>query len=152
MRGRPLGVAILVAGLVAGCSSAADTAAPSTPSTPVDVLVVEATDSLRFEPAVATVLAGSEVRLELRSGRAVEHDFVIAGAAGHGMVGDGGHGPHRGDHHMDGDGLHVAHATAGMTDVGTFRIDTAGTYEAYCSIPGHRAAGMTMVLHVVPAA
>jgi uncharacterized cupredoxin-like copper-binding protein len=118
---------------------------------PVDALTIQATDSLRFEPAEATVVAGTEVSITLVSGRAVEHDLVIAGAAGHGMVGTDGHGPHGGDHMMDAGGLHVVHAAAGMTASATMMIETPGTYEAYCSIPGHRAAGMTMLLHVIAA-
>jgi len=114
-------------------------------------VTIQGTDNLRFEPDQVTVAAGREVTVTLVSGAAVEHDLVLAGAVGHGMVGTFGHGPHGGDHMMEAGGLHVVHAAAGMTESATMMMDTPGTYEAYCSIPGHRGAGMTMVLHVVEA-
>lgn len=52
------------------------------------------------------------------------------------------------DHGEDGD-LHVVHADAGELASGTFTIDEPGSYEVYCSVPGHRDAGMVATLTVV---
>lgn len=133
----------LGAAIVAGCGG--DGTAETTTQ-----LQVTGTDALEFEPDAFTVPAGVEVTVELTSGPATEHDFVIEGAAEHGMTGEAGHGAHgEEDHAMESGDLHIAHATAGETAVATFMIDTPGTYEAYCSVPGHRAAGMTATLTVV---
>jgi uncharacterized cupredoxin-like copper-binding protein len=92
---------------------------------------VAGTDNLRFDPDVFTVPAGQQVTVELTAEPAVEHDFVIEDANG-------------GD-------LDVVFAEAGQTATGTFTIDEAGTYTVYCSIPGHRTAGMEAELRVVDA-
>lgn len=93
--------------------------------------------------------AGEEITLELTAEAGVEHDVVIADAADVGTVGE------EGDMDMDngeaGD-LHVAHADAGQTTSATFTIDEPGTYEVYCSVPGHREAGMTANLTATDAA
>lgn len=148
MRHRHILCIAAIALLGAACASRVDSPAARTP---VDTLTIQATDGLRFEPAEVTIAVGTEVRVTLVSGAAVEHDLVIAGASEHGIVGVDGHGPHGGDHMMEASGLHVVHAAAGMSETATMMIDMAGTYEAYCSIPGHRAAGMTMIVHVVDA-
>ncbi len=113
-------------------------------------LAVTGTDALAFEPDEFTVPAGQQVTLEFAAGTAVEHDFVITDAADHGLVGDAGHGAHADQDHAESSGdLHIAHADAGQTVTATFTIDTPGTYEVYCSVPGHRQSGMVATLTVV---
>lgn len=112
----------------------------------VSELAVTGTDSLEFSPDSYTVAAGTEITLEFTAEDAVEHDFVIAGAAEAGSTGDEGHG--NDDHSSNGMDLHVAHADAGQTVTSTFTIDQAGTYEVYCSVPGHRESGMIATLTV----
>jgi uncharacterized cupredoxin-like copper-binding protein len=87
------------------------------------------TDSLDFEPTSFTVPAGQEVTVELTSEAGVEHDFVIED--------------------VDGGDLDVVHADPGETATGTFTIDDAGSYDFFCSVPGHRQAGMEGTLEVV---
>ncbi len=36
----------------------------------------------------------------------------------------------------------IVSANAGQTRTGVFRLDKPGIYTFYCSVPGHRAAGM----------
>jgi uncharacterized cupredoxin-like copper-binding protein len=110
-------------------------------------LSVEGTDRLAFEPAAFAVPAGDEVTLRLTAGEAVGHDFVIEAAEAQGAAGDQG----EGGAVAAGD-LAVAHADPGQTVTGAFTIDEPGTYQVYCSIPGHRQAGMTGTLTAVAGA
>jgi heme/copper-type cytochrome/quinol oxidase subunit 2 len=89
-----------------------------------DAIHIEVTArSFAFEPDEITVPAGEEVGIVLTSTDS-EHDFVI-----------------------DELGVHV-HADAGETAFGTFRADEPGRYTIYCSLDGHREAGMEAVLVV----
>jgi uncharacterized cupredoxin-like copper-binding protein len=124
--------------LLAGCGT--DTTVEATTQ-----LSVEGTDRLAFEPAEFAVPAAEEVTLRLTAGEAVGHDFVIEGAEAQGAAGDQGNAVASGD-------LAVAHADPGQTVTGTFTIDEPGTYEVYCSIPGHRKAGMAGTLTVAAGA
>lgn len=111
-------------------------------------LTVVGTDTLAFVPDTFTVPAGEEVTVTFTAEPAVEHDFVIVGAATVGTVGDAGHGDHGDEHRENADDLHVAHADAGQTVTATFTINEPGTYEVYCSVPGHRESGMIATLTV----
>ena len=76
-----------------------------------------------FEPSTLELRAGVPTRIELDNrGAAVEHSLLVRAPAG-------------------GDWIHL-HAAAKGSDSATFRIDTPGTYEVLCTIPGHTEAGM----------
>ena len=126
--------------LLASCGT--DDAGPEATDTSGrgDTVTVVGTDSLRFDPNEFTIPAGQEVTLELTAG-SVEHDFVVEGAASYGTAGAG----HEADNSDD---LHVAHADEDETVTTTFMIDRAGTYTVYCSVLGHRDAGMLGSLEV----
>lgn len=85
-------------------------------------------DALAFDPEQFTVPTGEEVTVDLTSG-GVEHDFVIED--------------------LGGEDVSVAHADANETATGTFTADSTGTYTVFCSVPGHREAGMEATLEVV---
>lgn len=70
-----------------------------------------------FDPAQVTISAGTDVTISLQNAGVVEHDITI-----------------------DELGLEV-YADPGQTTSGTINA-AAGTYTFYCSIPGHREAGM----------
>lgn len=53
------------------------------------------------------------------------------------------------DLNVDEVGFHVS-ADRGSTAVGGIEFDEPGTYVAYCSVPGHREAGMELELTVGP--
>lgn len=70
-----------------------------------------------FDPATLQVPAGGEVKITLVNGGTIEHDITV-------------------------DALSVKiYATPGQSVSGTATF-AAGTYEFYCSIPGHKQAGM----------
>jgi uncharacterized cupredoxin-like copper-binding protein len=124
--------------LLAGCGT--DTTVEATTQ-----LSVEGTDRLAFQPAKFAVPAGEEVTLRLTAGKAVGHDFVIEAAKAQDAAGGQ---PGKGQA-VAADDLAVARAGPGQTVTGTFTIDQPGTYQVYCSIPGHREAGMAATLTVV---
>lgn len=89
---------------------------------------VTGTDGLAFEPDAFRVPSAEEVSVTLTSEPSVEHDFVVADVGG--------------------EDVEVVRAAAGETGSGTISIDEPGTYDVYCSIPGHRQAGMEATLEV----
>lgn len=82
--------------------------------------------SSAFEPAAITVEVGEPIAIVLTAEDAL-HDFVI-----------------------DDLDAHVT-ADAGETAVGGFTADEPGRYAYYCSVEGHREAGMEGTLVVVAA-
>lgn len=109
---------------LAACGGGDDTASDGGADVEADVSV-SGTDALKFEPTELAADAG-EVAIELTSGSSVEHNVVIEGV--------GGDEP-------------VVEAAAGATSVGTVDLE-AGDYTFYCSVPGHRTAGMEGTLTV----
>ena len=79
--------------------------------------------SFEFDPEQISVTAGEDVTIVLTSDD-ILHDFTLEDADGH-----------------------VA-ADAGETASGGLRIDEPGTYTFYCSVAGHREAGMEGTLVV----
>lgn len=79
--------------------------------------------SFAFDPEELTIEAGEDIAIVLTSEDSL-HDFTVE----------------------DFDG-HVA-AAAGETATGGFRADEPGRYTFYCSVAGHREAGMEGVLVV----
>lgn len=136
-RGRPrlaVGSLALAAGLLAACGGDDDAsdASPSSsesaghqPASPVAEgarhIEVQAT-SFAFAPSEITATTGEELAIVLRAEDGVEHDFTVD--------------------ELD---AHVA-ADPGETAIGGLRADEPGRYEFYCSVPGHRQAGMEGVL------
>lgn len=104
---------------LAACGGGGD--APTAEDVEADVFVT-GTDSLKFEPDELEADAG-EITIALTSGSLV-HDIVIEEA---------------GD-------TEVVEARGG-TQVGSIELD-AGTYTFYCSVAGHRTAGMEGTLTV----
>lgn len=79
--------------------------------------------SFSFDPDEITVAAGEDVTIVLTA-EDILHDFTLEDAEGH-----------------------VA-ADAGETASGGLRIEEQGTYTFYCSVEGHREAGMEGTLVV----
>src|SRR5688572_6990377 len=121
--------------LLTGCAGAGVSQAAATEIT------VDATD-FAYNPVSITVPAGQPVTLTLNNTGAVEHDFVVdkinvtniqasdSGPAAHHQMGDA---PEYDLHFF---------ARAGDTAVLNFTAMEPGTYEVFCSIEGHKEAGM----------
>jgi len=119
--------------LLTGCAGAS--------GQPVTEITVEATD-FSYNPIAITIPAGKRVTLALTNKGAVEHDFVVDkinvtdvetsdnGPAAHHQMGD-----------MSEYDLHFF-AKAGETATLQFTAMEPGTYEIFCSIEGHKEAGM----------
>ncbi len=102
------------------------------------------TNGFRYAPSTIEVGVGEPVRLTVRNADSVEHDFIVdklpmhAGASAHtaGMDHPGGEA-----------GIHI-HTPAFAESFGIFTPTEKGSYVVYCSLPGHKEAGMTASLVV----
>jgi uncharacterized cupredoxin-like copper-binding protein len=102
-----------------------------------------------FTPAALTVKAGQPVSINLQNTGAVEHDWSVR------EIEISGEAKSNGDatsgHTMGGMGdepkLHVAAGTGGKGTL-TFTPSKPGTYEYYCTVAGHKEAGMVGTLTV----
>lgn len=128
-------VVVAAGAVLAGCGGS---------GTDMDTSIeVRGTQDFAFEPAELTAPAGEEVTVELTADETVEHNVTIEDAA------DVGQAEGVGDHPETPDSdLGVVHTAAGETATGTFTIDEPATYTVYCSVPGHREAGMEATLEV----
>lgn len=77
-----------------------------------------------FDPSTIDVAADVEFTIEVNNTGAIEHDFNIKGYEAQKIS-----------------------TTAGKSASGSFTL-AAGSYEFYCSIAGHKEAGMTGTLNV----
>lgn len=126
--------AVGLAAVVAGCASSS---APQT--------VEVKTNGMAFATKEVTVKKGQTVKLTFNNPDVQLHDFSIdkipaKAAESHGDSHDhgaAGAGPQ----------LHVA-ADAGKTGTLEFTPTEAGTYTFYCTVAGHKEAGMTGTLVV----
>ena len=117
--------------LLAAC---AGTSEPSTKIT------VEATD-FAYSPLSIMIPAGEPVTLMLKNSGKAEHDFVIDKIDVTDVVAsDNGPAEHHQMHQPEYD-LHFF-ARAGETSTLEFTALEPGTYEVFCSIEGHKEAGM----------
>ncbi|HEU4430886.1 MAG TPA: plastocyanin/azurin family copper-binding protein [Myxococcota bacterium] len=97
-------------------------------ATAEETIVVKSTE-FAFEPTKLEMRAGVATRIELDNRAAlVEHSLLVRAPSG-------------------GDLIHL-HAGPKGTDAGTYRLDSPGTYDVLCTIPGHTEAGMVGTLVV----
>ena len=111
-------------------------------------ITLNATDFM-YSPVSVTVPVGELVTLTFQNTGAVEHDFVIEKIdASVDMVEDSG----SDTHHMHGaDANYDLHFSAqpGETSTVKFTVSESGTYQFFCSVTGHKEAGMIGELIVV---
>ncbi len=129
--------AVIVAGfalITAACSSSG--AEPQR-------LTVRFDDTLIFDPPSLTVRAGRPVSLTVRNTGSVDHDFYLRGMPARDVTNamQGGHG------HEEA-GVIAGHPKAGAAVIVRFTPVTTGTYEFWCSVTGHKEAGMRGLLIV----
>ena len=116
-------VAMAAAATLAACGGDSPPSAAATDSRAEADVTVTAKE-FTFDPEAFDLTAGSDATVELVNGGTVEHDLTI-------------------------DALNVTiYAGAGQTASATLPALEPGTYEFYCSIPGHREAGMVGELTV----
>ena len=102
-----------------------------------------ALNEFQFQPADITVNVGQPVKLVLKNNGTVLHDFVSTDAMVEVME------EHGAMHDMGGmpTAMHAA-VEAGQQSTLEFKATQAGTYTFYCTIAGHKEAGMTGKLTV----
>jgi plastocyanin len=114
--------------LAAGCGGSGGGGGSSSASTPANAQVVEidvADSGFAFAKTTATANAGT-VELKSKNPQSVTHDISIKG---------------------NGVDEHGNQVSSGGTSTVTADLKP-GTYEYYCSVPGHEAAGMKGTLTV----
>lgn len=83
-------------------------------------IMVTATE-FTYSPAVIEAQQGKAIKITLRNAGNVEHDLEVQG--------------------LPGGKVHV-HAKPGMSESVVFTPKQEGTYKFYCTVPGHKEAGM----------
>jgi len=139
------GFLILAGVILAAC------AAPAAPAVlePID-LVLTATD-IAYDTDRFEVTAGQPVRLTLRNDGVLEHDFSIMTVPHTGEVMVSEMAEEMEGHDMgnmvEEPEIHVVAPVGGRNTV-EFTPSAPGEYEYYCTVPGHREAGMVGILTV----
>jgi len=97
------------------------TQAPASGATEINVVGTE----FSFNPASISVKAGEKIKITFRNNGRSPHNLVV-------------------------EGLNIGTKTIspGQTETIEFTAPSSGTYTFFCSIPGHRAAGMEGSLKV----
>ena len=127
-RTRTLLAITLISAVLTACAGPSAAAPASTkPASGPQAVEVKTTDALRFDPATITVKKGTPVRVTLTNNTVVEHDWVVDNLDGKKVQ------------------MHAAPKASATVDITPM---AAGSYEFYCSIPGHREAGMKGTLVV----
>ena len=128
--------------LAAGCGNGDEPV--GTASRSIEVTMSD----LAFEPPELRMARGERVELRLANRGAMEHDLTVDQMPVNDMrmTGGMGGGEHAG-HGGGGATLHMALAADGAGTL-AFEPTEAGQFEYYCTVEGHRAAGMVGALLV----
>ena len=139
----PLAVLALAALLLpVGCEGGDEP--PESPGRSVEVVMSD----LAFDPVEITMARGERVELRLSNRGSMEHDFTVDEMPVDDISMTGG--MEGGEHAAHGGGSGALHAALASEEAGTlsFEPTEAGSFEYYCTVEGHRAAGMTGTLVV----
>ena len=127
---RLLALALILTFTLAACGGAAsNSTAPKT----VTLTMAE----FQFQPTEITVNVGQPIKLVLQNNGTVLHDFVSTDAMVEVIE------EHGAEHDMAGmeTNMHAA-VEAGQQSTLEFKATQAGTYTFYCTVAGHKEAGM----------
>ena len=132
-----IGVTALGALLIGGCLGS---------GAPVATVSLVARD-IAYEPARIRATVGESVEIALQNVGAIDHDLNVDGITVRDVLArdaiSRGHG-----HAAKPSPLHVA-AGPGRTATVRFVPTAVGTFEVWCSVAGHREAGMVAILEVI---
>lgn len=106
-----------------------------------------AMQDIAYDSQALTATSGQTVRIELENRGALAHDFTIDRIAVDDVRMTGGMTSDEHGHDEDGPDLHIA-LEGGATGNLDFKPSEAGTYEYFCTVAGHREAGMHGTLTV----
>ena len=102
-----------------------------------------------YSPASVKIPVGEPVMLTLRNTGVVEHDFVIEQIDVKSVLKkDSGSDAHHAHGEAENFDLHIS-AQPGDTSVLEFTVAESGTYIFFCSVAGHKEAGMVGELTVI---
>lgn len=144
---------LIAAGFAAACSRAPDASEGKAGAVHV------AASEMRFAPTRIEGRVGQPLRIHFQNDGVVLHDFNAPGLRVRELRSEGAVHAHGGGHaHGHAQGAH-ADSAAGVPDVHVaaepgqsasleFTPLEAGEYEVFCSVPGHREAGMVAQLVV----
>ncbi|MGE0134095.1 MAG: plastocyanin/azurin family copper-binding protein [Dehalococcoidia bacterium] len=132
--------ALAAAALLAACGG------DDSEDTPARAMQVSMQD-IAFSSTALTAAKGEHIRIELDNKGGVTHDFTIDRMPMQGLHMMGGAG---GDEHQHMTGDHAMHLALDKGKSGwlEFEPTEAGAYEFYCTVAGHRDAGMRGTLTV----
>lgn len=138
-------VVLVLVGLLVACRN---NASPTDAVQPTKVLTIAATD-IAFDTSAIEMKTGQLLRLTLKNDGALEHDFSImemplVGEVIGGEMDMAGHDMSSMDEEPD---VHVS-AMPGDSNTISFTPAKPGIYEFYCTVAGHREAGMSGTLNV----
>lgn len=137
-------VLVALLSVSAACGSDGDTTSYPTPrghgmepaGEAVEVTVLA--EDVKFVPDEMTIPAGQVVAITLRNDDTIEHDLQVDDLSIERMDG----GDMAGDHEGAGEDMLALHTLPGESASLTFRTEQKGTFNFYCTIPGHRESGM----------
>lgn len=123
--------------VLAACGGAASNRSTETVNAEPQVMIVNMSE-LKFEPATIKVKAGRPVHLTAKNVGTADHDWVISNmpVADVKNTADDDHGA------MMQPGTIMADTTPGHAATVEFTPISKGTFDVYCSKPGHTEAGM----------
>lgn len=120
-------------------------AGTSQPETKIELQMSE----FAYSPKTVRITAGEPVVLSMKNEGRIEHDFVMEGIdATTAVVQDSGSAAHHAHGAQAAYDVHIS-ALPGETSILEITVAEPGTYEFFCSIEGHREAGMVGQLDVL---
>jgi len=127
-----------------GMDPAMDDTAAAAASPKPDHVIDLTLEQVRFAPDNILIPYGRIVQINMRNMDGAEHDFQVDGVRVE-LLGDSGM---RGHHAGAGAAMLAMHTGPNRHASAMFRTEHRGTFEFYCTIPGHRDAGMRGTLIV----